>query len=61
MLLYPRVTTAGQYIYSGIELRGELTFARLHHKRQARVDAVGGLLCLLLCHLCAFRVLIWDS
>ena len=27
-----------------------LTFARLHHKRQARVDGIGGLLGLLWCH-----------
>lgn len=29
------------------------TFTRLHHKRQARIDAVGSLLGLLWCHLCA--------
>jgi hypothetical protein len=28
-------------------------FARLHHKREARVDGVGGSLVLLGCHLCA--------
>jgi hypothetical protein len=35
-----------------------LTFTRLHHKRQARVDAVGGLLGLLgRCHRCVSRLL----
>jgi hypothetical protein len=37
--------------------RALLTFARLHHKRQTRVDAVGGLLGLLCwCHLCAWNI-----
>ena len=38
---------------------GDLTFARFHHKRQARVDAVSGLLGLLYrCHRCVSRCLI---
>ena len=38
-----------------LSMRSGRTFARLHHQRQARVDAVGGLLALLGCHLCASR------
>lgn len=35
------------------------TFTRLHHKRKARVDAVGGLLGLLCrCHRCAFKIVV---
>jgi hypothetical protein len=35
--------------------------ARLHHKRQARVDGVGGSLVLLGCHLCAQECIVSGS
>lgn len=36
----------------------ENSLSGLHHKRQARVDGVGGLLSFLGCHLCAQEVLL---
>ena len=50
------IVAEGNFLFQG---EGDLTFARLHHKRQARVDAVSGLLGLLYrCHRCVSRCLI---